>query len=150
MVRTIKTLDILDKRYFSTNARPKIDEYKNKHDNILKEFEDVCKNILWNKHLKSILGQYNKSNFKPNPILIRLIWLFYCESYDYFEKRAFLITVNFFDYIVDLFLDYYDEWEENKNKETNSDDILVSEYKLNIEEIPKNKKFLCLKARIII
>ncbi len=136
-----RNIDPLDKRYFSLNIRKKIDEYKNNHGNKLSELDEICKNIFWTKHLKSILGPNTKSKIEINPILIRLIWLFYSESYDYFEKRAFLITVNFIDYIVDLFLDYLDEWEEHKNIEENSDDILIKQYKINIEEICKNKKF---------
>ncbi len=136
-----RNIDILDKRYFPINLRLKIDEYKSQHYDKLSEYEETCHYMMWNKHLRSFMPPNKKFSFKINQILIRIVWLYYCESYDYYNKRASLITFNFINYIIDLFLDYLDEREEYKDREENSDDILVKQYKLNIDEICKNKKF---------
>jgi len=136
-----RNIDILDKRYFSVNLRLKIDEYKSQHYDKLSEYEETCHYVMWNKHLRSFMPPNKKFSFKINQILIRIVWLYHCESYDYYNKRSFLITVNFINYIIDLFLDYLDDREEHQDIEENSDDILVKQYKLNIDEICKNKKF---------
>lgn len=140
-----RNIDVLDKRYFPVNLRLKIDEYKSQHYDKLSEYEETCHYVMWNKHLRSFMPPNKIFSFKINPILLRVVWLYHCESYDYYDKRSFLITVNFINYIIDLFLDYLDEREEHKDREENSDDILVKQYKLNIDEICKNRKFFSNK-----
>lgn len=143
----IGQIDILDLRYFPANFRAKISEFRNKYLDKIMEYENIFTNIFWNKHLNSILSPNSRFNFKLNHNLIRLVWLFYSESFEIYKEKAFLLTLNFFDFIVDLFLDYLDEYEDNKDKEPTSDDLLVLQYKLNIDLIVKNKKFFQNKKK---
>lgn len=111
----------------------KMNKYREKHRDVVSMIQIDFAQMLFDKYLKATGYSYDHTKMIIDFRTIRLIWLYYCETFDFFgdKTRSYNLVLDLINYIIKIFINSTISWQRD--------------YCIRIEHIYKNKDLFPLE-----